>query len=131
MSYQQVALLTIRMSRRYRAGQHHDHNGFPQHAFATLPWLGAAVVALIVLAGLVLALTKVGRLVLEGTPWYVRLALLVTVGLGIFRLLSRKNRPHRSAASVRQTAGNPPRHRSPGATARPRRCRTPTPAAPR
>jgi hypothetical protein len=56
MSYQQAALLTIRMSRRYRADQHHHHNGFPQHAFATLPWLGAAVVALIVLAGLVLAI---------------------------------------------------------------------------
>jgi hypothetical protein len=90
MSYPPAALLAIRMSRRYRPGQHHHHNGFLLHAFTTPPWLGATVVALIVLAGVVLALTKVARLVLEGTPWYVRLALLVTAGLGIFRLLSRK-----------------------------------------
>ena len=57
--------------------------------FATSPWLGAIVVALIVLAGLVLALIKQGR-VLGGTPWYVRVALLVIAGFGIFRLLSRR-----------------------------------------
>jgi hypothetical protein len=90
MSYPQAALLAIRMSRRYRPGQHHHHNGFLQNAFATSPWLGATVVALIVLAGLVLALIKKARLVLEGIPWSVRLALLVTAGFGIFRLLSRK-----------------------------------------
>jgi hypothetical protein len=90
MSYPQAALLAIRMSRRYRPGQHHHHNGFLQHAFAISPWLGATVVGLIVLAGLVLALIKRARLILEGIPWSVRLALLVTVGFGIFRLLSRK-----------------------------------------
>ena len=89
-SYPQAALLAVTMSRRYRPGQHHNHNGFLQHAFATSPWLGATVVALIVLVGLVLALIKTARRGLEGTPWPVRLALLVTVGLGIFRLLSRK-----------------------------------------
>jgi hypothetical protein len=56
------------MSRRYRPGQHHNHNGFLQHAFATSPWLGATVVALIVLVGLVLALIKTARQTLEGTP---------------------------------------------------------------
>jgi hypothetical protein len=68
MSYPQAALLAIKMSRRDRPGQHHHRNGILQHALATSPWLGATVVALIVLAGLVLALTKVARLVLEGTP---------------------------------------------------------------
>ena len=48
------------------------------------------MVALIVLMGLVLALIKTARRELEGAPWPVRLALLVTVGLGFFRLLSRK-----------------------------------------
>jgi hypothetical protein len=89
-SYPQAALLAVTMFRRYRPGQHHNHNGFLQHAFATSPWLGATVVALIVLVGLVLALIKTAGRGLEGTPWPVRLALLVTVGLGIFRLLSRK-----------------------------------------
>jgi hypothetical protein len=51
--------------------------------------------ALIVLVGLVLALIKkVGR-VLEEIPWHVRLALLVTAGFGIFRLLSRKKQATR------------------------------------
>jgi hypothetical protein len=101
-SYPQAALLAIKMSRRYRPGQHHHHNGFLQYAFATSPWLGATVVALIVLAGLMLALIKVARLVLEGTPWYVRLALLVTAGLGIFRLFSRKKQ------ATRQRIQHPP-----------------------
>ena len=95
LSYPQAAPLAIRMSRPYHPGQHHHHNGFLQHAFATSPWLGATVVALIVLAGLVLALIKVARRVLEGTPWPVRLALLVTAGLGIFRLLSREKQATR------------------------------------
>lgn len=34
--------------------------------------------------------------VLDGTPWYVRVALLATAGFGIFRLLSRDG-PQRSA----------------------------------
>ena len=86
----QAALLAITMSRQYRPGQHHSHNGFLQHAFAISPWLGVTVVALIVLVGLVLALIKTARRVLEDTPWPVRLTLLATIGLGIFRLLSRK-----------------------------------------
>jgi len=77
------------MSRRYRPGQRH-HNGFLQRTFATSPWLGATVIALIALVSLVLALIKTARRVVEGTPWPLRLALLVTAGLGIFRLLSRK-----------------------------------------
>jgi hypothetical protein len=73
-------------------GRHHYHDGFLHHVFATSPWLGAMTVVLIVVVGLMLALiTKAGR-VLEGTPWYVRLALLATAGFGIFRLLSRKRR---------------------------------------
>jgi hypothetical protein len=91
-SFSQAALLAIMMAGRYRPGQHHHHNGVLQHAFATSPWLGAIVVALIVLVGLVLALIKKAGRVLEGTPWYVRLALLVTAGFGIFRLLSRTRR---------------------------------------
>jgi len=93
MSYPQAAPLASRMAGRYRPGQHHQHhqhNGFLEHAFATSPWLGATVVVLIVLAGLVLALIKTARRVLDGIPWSVRLALLVTAGLGIFRLLSRR-----------------------------------------
>lgn len=89
-SLPQAALLAIMLARRYRPGQHHHHNGFLQHVFATSPWLGAMMAALIVV-GLVLALIKKAGRVLEGTPWYVRLALLVT-GFGIFRLLSRKKR---------------------------------------
>lgn len=72
--------------------QRHYHDGFVHHVFATSPWLGAMIVVLIVFAGLVLALiTKAGR-VLEGIPWYVRLALLATAGAGVFRWLSRKSR---------------------------------------
>lgn len=77
------------LARRYRPGQH-DHNGFLQHAPATSPLPGAIVVALIVFAGLVLALIKKAARILEGTPWYVRLALLVTAGFGIVRLPGRK-----------------------------------------
>jgi hypothetical protein len=89
-SFPQAALRATMMAGRYRPGQHHQHNGFLQHAFATSPWLGASVVALIVLVGLALALIKNARRVLEGIPWSVRLALLVAAGLGIFRLLNRK-----------------------------------------
>jgi hypothetical protein len=90
-SFPQAAPLAIML-----AGQHHHHNGFLQHVFATSPWLGAVMVALIVVVGLVLAVIKKAGRVLEGTPWYVRLALLVTAGFGISRLLSRKKRatPH-------------------------------------
>jgi hypothetical protein len=65
--------------------------------FVISPWLGAIVVALIVLVSLVRALIKKAGRILEGSPWYVRLALLVAVGIGTFRLLSRKKqaRPQR------------------------------------
>jgi F0F1-type ATP synthase assembly protein I len=89
-AFPRAALLAIMMAGRYRPGRHRHHNGFLQHVFATSPWLGAIVVALIVLVGLVLALIKQAGRVLEGTPWYVRVALLVTAGFGIFRLLSRR-----------------------------------------
>jgi hypothetical protein len=89
-SYPQAAMLASTMAGRHRPGQHHQHDGFLEHAFATSPWLGATVVVLIVLAGRVLALLKTARRILDGTPWSVRLALLVTASLGIFRLLSRK-----------------------------------------
>lgn len=70
--------------------QHHYHDGFLHQVFVASPWLGATLVVLIVVVGLVLALlTKAGR-VLNVLPWYVRLALLATAGLGIFRLLSRR-----------------------------------------
>ena len=70
--------------------QHHYHDGFLHQAFAASPWLGAMLVVLIVVVGLLLALlTKAGR-VLYVLPWYVRLALLATAGLGVFRLLSRR-----------------------------------------
>ncbi len=90
-TFPQAALLTIMLPGRNSPSRHHHHDGFLQHAFATSPWLGAIMVALIVFAGLGLALIKKAGRVLDGTPWYVRLALLVTVGFGIFRLLSRKN----------------------------------------
>ena len=86
-----AALPAIMLAGRYRPGRHHHHNGFLQHVFATSPWLGGIAVALIVLAGLALAVIKTAGRVLDGTPWYVRLALLVTAGIGIFRLLRRKN----------------------------------------
>lgn len=88
-SFPRAAPLAIMLAGRYRPGQHHHHTGFLQHASATSPLPGAIVVALIVLAGLVLALINKAARVLEGTPWYVRLALLATAGFGIFRLLSR------------------------------------------
>jgi hypothetical protein len=89
-SFPRAAPLAIMLAGRYRPGQHDHHSAFLQHAFATSPLLGAIVVALIVFAGLVLALIKKAARVLEGAPWYVRLALLVTAGFGIFRLLGRK-----------------------------------------
>jgi len=89
-SFPRAALLAIMLAGRYRPGQHDHHSGSLQHVFATSPLLGAIVVALIVFAGLVLALIKKAARVLEGAPWYVRLALLVTAGFGIFRLLGRK-----------------------------------------
>jgi hypothetical protein len=92
MSLPQATLLATRLAGRYRPGEHRDHTGFLQHLFAASPWLGAIVVTLIVLVGLVLALIKAAGRVLDGTPWYVRLALLATAGFGIFRVLNRKRR---------------------------------------
>ncbi len=83
-----AALPAIMLAGRYRPGGQHHHDGFLQSAFAASPWLGAIVIALIVLAGLVLAVIKWAGRVLDDAPWYVRLALLVTAGFGIFRLLS-------------------------------------------
>jgi hypothetical protein len=90
-SFPQAAGLVIIAAGRYRPGLHRHHNGFVQHAFATSPWLGAIVVVLIVLGGLAIALIRNAGRVLESTPWYVRVALLVAAGFGISRLLSRKN----------------------------------------
>jgi hypothetical protein len=91
-SFPQAALLAAMLAGRYHPGQHRDHNGFLQHAFAASPWLGAIVLALIVLVGLVLALIKAAGRALDGTPWYMRLALFATAGFGIFRVLNRKRR---------------------------------------
>jgi hypothetical protein len=87
----QAALLAIVLAGRYRPGQHHT-NGFLPHVFATSPWLGAVVVVPIVLMGLVLALLRKAGRFMEGTPWYLRSALLVAVGSAIVWLLSRKKR---------------------------------------
>lgn len=73
-----------------QAGEHHRQNGFLQHVFAVSPLLGALTVASIVVVAVVFALIKRAGRVLEGTPWYVRLALLAAAGFGIFRLLRRK-----------------------------------------
>jgi hypothetical protein len=91
-SFPQATLLAATLAGRYRPGQHRDHNGFLQHLFAASPWLGAIVVALLVLVGLVLALIKAAGRFLDGTPWYARLALLATAAFGIFRVLNRKRR---------------------------------------
>ena len=91
-SFQRATLLATMSAGRYRPGPHRDHNGFLQHVFATSPWLGALVVALIVIAGLVLALIKAAGRALDGTPWYLRLALVATAAFGTFRVLNRKGR---------------------------------------
>ena len=49
--FPRATLLATMLAGRYRPGQHRDHNGFLRHAFAASPWLGAIVLALIVLAG--------------------------------------------------------------------------------
>jgi hypothetical protein len=90
--FPQATLLATRLAGRYRPGQHRDHNGFLQHVFATSPWLGAIVIALIVILGLALALIKAAGRVLDGTPWYVRLGLLSTAAFGLIRVLNRKSR---------------------------------------
>lgn len=85
----QSALLVITQAGRDRPGPDHVRSGFLPHLLAADPWLGVIVIAVIVLAGLVLALIKTTGRILEGTPWYVRLALLAAAGFGISRLLSR------------------------------------------
>lgn len=90
--FPQATLLATMLAGRYRPGQHRDHNGFLQHVFATSPWLGAIVIALVVILGLVLALIKAAGRVLDGTPWYVRLGLLATAAFGLFQVLNRKRR---------------------------------------
>ena len=87
--FPRAAPLAVMLAGRYRPGQHDHPNGFLQHAFATSPLPGAIVAALIVFAGLVLALINKAARVLEGTPRDVRLALLVTAGFGIFPLPGR------------------------------------------
>lgn len=93
MPLPQTALLAIMITGRRRTGRqrHHQHHGLLQHAFATSPWLGAIGVTLVVLVGMALALMKKAGRLLEGTPWYVRLALLATAGAAVFRLLNRRN----------------------------------------
>jgi hypothetical protein len=72
MSLPYAARLAIMLAGRYRPGQHQHRNGFLPHVFAISPWLGAVMVALIVVVGLVLALIKKAGRVLKGTLWYVR-----------------------------------------------------------
>ncbi len=91
-SFPRATLLAAMLAGRYRPGQHRGHDGFLQHAFAASPWLGATVLALVVLAGLVLALVKAAGRALDGTPWYMRLALLAAAGFGISRVINRRRR---------------------------------------
>ena len=84
------ALLVITSAGRDRPGPHHAHNGFVPHLLAADPWLGVIVIAVIILAGLMLTLIKATGRILDGTPWYVRLALLAAAGFAISRL--RRNR---------------------------------------
>lgn len=86
-SFPQAALLSIVVRALYHHGRRQQHDGFLRHTFAISPWLGAVAVALIVLGCLLLVLIKGAGRVVEGTPWYVRLALLATAGFGMFWLL--------------------------------------------
>jgi hypothetical protein len=52
MSLPYAARLAIMLAGRYRPGQHQHRNGFLPHVFAISPWLGAVMVALIVVVGL-------------------------------------------------------------------------------
>jgi len=90
MSFPRATPLATMPAGRYHPGQHRHHNGFLQHAFATSPWPGLIAITLIVIAVLVLALIKAAGRVLDGTPWYARLALLAATALGVFRILNRK-----------------------------------------
>lgn len=85
------ALLLVMTAGRDHAGRPHGREGFLSHLVASDPWLGAIVIAVIVLAGLTLVLIKTTGRLLEGTPWYVRLALLAGAGFGVSRLLRRRS----------------------------------------
>lgn len=87
---------------RDRPGPHHARSGFLAHLLAAGPWLGVTVITAIVLAGFTLALVKATGRVLEGTPWYVRLALLAAAGSGISRLF-RRNAPAAPPRDTRNT----------------------------
>ena len=91
-SARQPAPLVIAVSERHHPGQPHAGNGFLWHLLTTDTWLGVIVIIAIVLAGLMLAMIKATGRILSGTPWYVRLALLASAGLGISWLLGRNRR---------------------------------------
>lgn len=91
-SARQPALLVVTVAGRHRPGLPHARNGFLSYLLTTDPWLGVIVIIAIVLAGLMLALIKTTGRMLESTPWYVRLALLASAGLGISWLLGRNRR---------------------------------------
>ncbi len=93
LSLPQTALTAIVMTGRHRPGRQRHHHGLLRHAFAISPWLGAILVVLIVIGGLALTLIRKAGRILDGTPWYIRLALLVTAGIGISRLIGRQRRP--------------------------------------
>lgn len=90
---QHVLAIGIGLGRR---PGHIRQHGFLHSLFATSPWLGGIAVAALISAGLVLTILKKAGRVLEGTPWYVRLALLGTAILGIIRLMN-KNKPGSAA----------------------------------
>jgi uncharacterized oligopeptide transporter (OPT) family protein len=85
------ALLLVMMAGRDRTGRPHGREGFLSRLVASDPWLGAIVIAVIAVAGLTLVLIKTTGRLLEGTPWYVRLALLAGAGFGVSRLLRRRS----------------------------------------
>jgi len=107
-TFSQAALLAVVVRARYHPGPHHRPDGFLRSVFAVSPWLGAVVVALIVLGCLLLALIRGAGRVVGGTPWYVRLALLAAAGLGLLwllRVIRERSRPKTS----RRSTGWPPR----------------------
>jgi phosphoglycerol transferase MdoB-like AlkP superfamily enzyme len=103
LAAQQPVLLVLTVAGRNRPALPHARDGWLSHLLTTDPWLGVIVIIAIVLAGLMLALIKTTGRILEGAPWYVRLALLASAGLGISWLLGRNRR----AASGPQDARYP------------------------
>jgi hypothetical protein len=109
-SFPQAALLSVVVRPRNHPGPRQPHDGFPLHAFAVSPWLGAAAVALVVLGCLLLALVKGAGRVAAGAPWPVRLALLAVVGAGLLWLLKViRERPLARGAAHGNPAGPGPR----------------------